>query len=114
VRISREDASVRDGYQELLGKLKQQLLGPLGKLAEQTRRDIIAGRIVDARLNDLVVRVRANASSVTQAHIDALKAAGTDEDEIFDAVVCAAFLAGEERYEATLAVLAKAGDRDAT
>jgi len=92
-------------YEELLSQLRQRLVGPLGKLAKAVRQDILDGRIVDGRLNAFVVKVQANASSIVQADIDALKAEGFDEDQIFDAAVCAAFRAGEERYKATLHAL---------
>ena len=91
---------VRQSYAEFLGQLREQLLGPLGKLPASIRRDILEGRIVDGVLNAFVVRIRANATSITQAHIDELKAAGLDEDEIFDAAVCAAFYSGFERFQA--------------
>jgi hypothetical protein len=95
-----DSLEVRQPYADFLRQLREQLLGPLGKLPASVRLDILEGRIVDGVLNTFVVRVRANATSVTQGHIDELKAAGLDEDEIFDAAVCAAFYAGFERYQA--------------
>jgi hypothetical protein len=103
---------VREPFGPFLERLRQQLVGPLGKLPAHVRRDIIEGRILDGPLNAFVVRVRANATSVTQQHIDELKASGLDEDEIFDAAVCAAFVAGVERYEAGMKALR--GSSDAT
>jgi len=101
---------MRDSYSDYLSRLREQLLGPLGKLSPGIRRDILEGRIVEGALNAFVVRIRGNASSVTQEHIDELKAAGLDEDEIFDAAVCAAFVAGAERYQAAMKALNEAGD----
>ena len=105
-----DPVTVQQPYAEFLNLLREQLLGPLGKLPAAVRRDILEGRIVDGVLNAFVVRVRANATSVTQAHIDKLKAAGLDEDEIFDAAVCAAFYAGFERYQAGVNALKGTAD----
>jgi hypothetical protein len=96
---------MRQSYAEFLRQLREQLLGPLGKLPASIRRDILEGRIIDGPLNAFVVRVRANATSVTQTHIDELKASGLDEDEIFDAAICAAFYAGFERFQAGMNAL---------
>jgi alkylhydroperoxidase/carboxymuconolactone decarboxylase family protein YurZ len=101
---------VREPFSDYLNRLRGQLLGPLGRLSAELRRDIIEGRIVEGALNAFVVRVRANAASVTQEHIDQLKAEGLDEDEIYDATVCAAFVAGAERYNAALNALNEAKD----
>jgi pyruvate/oxaloacetate carboxyltransferase len=101
---------VRESYADYLNRLKDQLLGPLGKLPAAVRRDIIEGRIVEGVLNTFIVRVRANATSVTQEHIDELKASGLTEDEILDATLCAAFVAGTERYEAAMRALEEAKD----
>jgi hypothetical protein len=103
---------MRKSYAEFLDQLQKQLLGPLGKLPADVRRDIIDGRILEGKLNAFVVRVRANATSVTQEHIDELKASGLGEDEIFEATICAAFLAGLERYQ--VAMKALSGSTDAT
>jgi hypothetical protein len=72
--------SVREPYPDFLKRLREQLLGPAGRLAANVRRDIVEGRIVEGVLNAFVVRVRANASSVTQEHIYELKMKGYDED----------------------------------
>jgi alkylhydroperoxidase/carboxymuconolactone decarboxylase family protein YurZ len=101
---------VRASYADFLQRLSEQLLGPRGKLAAAVRRDILEGRILEGALNAFVVRVRANAPTVTQAHIDELRANGMDEDEIFDAAVCAAFYAGAERFQAVVSALKEAGD----
>ena len=101
---------MRESYSDYLNRLREQLLGPLGKLAPGVRRDILDGRIVEGAVNAFVVRVRGNASSVTQQHIDELKASGLDEDEIFDAAVCAAFVAGAERYQTAMKALQESAD----
>jgi hypothetical protein len=93
-----------------LAQLKTQLLGPLGKLSAEVRRDIVEGRIIEEPLNAFVIRVRASASTVTQAHVDALKASGLDEDSIFDATVCAAFVAGMERWTLAMKALGRSDD----
>jgi alkylhydroperoxidase family enzyme len=104
------DTPMATPFTDYMNRLRDQLLGPLGKLPVEVRREIIEGRIVEGALNAFVVRVRANATSVKQEHIDELKAAGFDEDEIFDATVCAAFVAGVERYQAALNALKAAND----
>jgi hypothetical protein len=73
------------------------------------RRDILDGRILSEPLNNFVVRVRANASSIGPTHVSELKAIGMSEDEIFEATVCAAYRASVERYAAFQAAL---GDGD--
>src|SRR5262245_3920735 len=97
-------------FVDYMDRVREQLLGPLGKLPVAVRREILEGRIVEGVLNAFVVRVRANAASVTQQHIDELKASGLDEDEIFDATVCAAFVAGAERYQAAVNALKEASN----
>ena len=109
-RIITDDDPMRASFADFLRKLREQLLGPGGKLALKAREDILDGRIVEAPLNEFVVRVRANASSITQGHVDELKASGLGEDEIFEATVCAAFVAGQERYQAVMKLLAKVDD----
>ncbi|MFL5944845.1 MAG: hypothetical protein ACJ74D_02110 [Gaiellaceae bacterium] len=50
-------------------------------------------------------KVRLHAYKVTDADVDALKAAGLSEDEIFEHTVAAAVTAGLERLDAGLATL---------
>jgi hypothetical protein len=87
-------------YDAFLERLRRCLLDPSGRLPVAVRTEIVEGRIVEEPLNAFVVRVRGNASSVTQAHIDELKTAGFSEDQIFEATVCAAYRAGVERWQA--------------
>ena len=50
-------------------------------------------------------RVRTRAYSVTDAEVEALKAAGISEDEIFEQTVAVALAEGLRRLDAGLAVL---------
>ena len=50
-------------------------------------------------------KVRLHAYKVTDADVEALKAAGFSEDEIFEQTVSAAVAAGLERLDAGLATL---------
>jgi hypothetical protein len=101
---------MRKSYREFLERLKERLVGPDGDLPADVRQSIIDGRILDEPLNAFVVRVRANASSLTQRDIDALKARGLSEDEIFEATICAAFVSGLERYQMAMKALQEASD----
>src|SRR5688572_32900872 len=109
-RFRRASSKMRTSYGEFIVRLRQELEGPLGKLAFKLRTDILEGRILEEPLNGFVVRVRANATSVTQQHIDELKASGLDEDGIFEASVCAAFVAGMERWQAAMKAMGKPSD----
>ena len=53
-----------------------------------------------------VEKVRQHAWRVTDADVEALRAAGLSEDEIFEATVAAAVSAGLDRLEAGLRTLA--------
>jgi alkylhydroperoxidase/carboxymuconolactone decarboxylase family protein YurZ len=59
-------------------------------------------------LDALVGKVAARPVRVTDADLDAAKAAGCTEDEIFELVVCAAVGESARLYEAGLAALAEA------
>jgi hypothetical protein len=101
---------MRKPYAPFLEQLKASLLDKGCVLPVEVRTDIIAGRILEGALNAFVVRVRGNASSITQQHIDELKAGGLTEDEIFEATLCAAFLAGHERYQAAMKAMGEQTD----
>ena len=62
-------------------------------------------RIAPAELGGYLEKVRLHAYKVTDRDVDALKAAGLTEDEIFEHTVSAAVAAGLERLDAGLATL---------
>ena len=62
-------------------------------------------RPVSAEFKAYIEKVRTGAYAVTDADIDALKAAGHSEDEIFEQTVSAAVSAGLLRLEAGLETL---------
>ena len=73
----------------------------IASLASAARPDRAAPRAFDAYLS----KVRRQAYRVTDADVDALKAAGYSEDEIFEHTVAAAVAAGLERLRAGLETL---------
>ena len=54
---------------------------------------------------EYLTKVRQDAPTVTDADVEALKAAGLSEDEIFEQTVAVAVAAGLERLDAGLAAL---------
>ncbi len=62
-------------------------------------------RPVPAELAPYVEKVRLHAYEVTDGDVDALKAAGFSEDDIFEQTVSAAVAAGLERLDAGLRTL---------
>jgi alkylhydroperoxidase family enzyme len=81
----------------------------------ETRYDALVARLREAAHPDrpappvaaaYVSKVRSGAYAVTAADVDALKAAGMSEDEIFELTVSTAVGAGLGRLEAGLRALA--------
>jgi alkylhydroperoxidase family enzyme len=75
-------------------------------LIERLREAACPGRPVPEALRAYAESVRSNAYLVTDEDVDALKAAGYDEDRIFEVTVAAAVAAGLERRDAALRTLA--------
>jgi hypothetical protein len=90
---------MRASYRNFLHKLRGQLLGRDAKLPVDDRRAILDDRLDgDHRLATFTARVRTRAWTMTDGEIDELKASGFEEDEIFEAAICAAVSAGEQRF----------------
>jgi hypothetical protein len=60
---------VRASYSGFLAALRDRLLVQTARLPLEVRRDILDGRILSEPLNNFVVRVRANASSIGPTHV---------------------------------------------
>ena len=63
------------------------------------------GRAAPEAMAEYLDKVQRHAPTVTDADVEALKAAGLSEDEIFEQTVSAAVAAGLERLDAGLRVL---------
>jgi alkylhydroperoxidase family enzyme len=73
----------------------------IADLREAARRD----RAAPEEMAQYLDKVRRNAPTVTDADVEALKAGGLSEDEIFEQTVATAVAAGLERLDAGLAAL---------
>ena len=73
----------------------------IGELREAARPD----RAAAAAMAEYLDKVRRNVPTVTDADVEALKAAGLSEDEIFEQTVATAVGAGLERLDRGLAAL---------
>jgi alkylhydroperoxidase family enzyme len=74
-------------------------------LIAELREAAQPGRAAPEAMADYLDKVRRHAPSVTDADVEALKAAGFSEDEIFEQTVATAVAAGLERLHAGLASL---------
>jgi alkylhydroperoxidase family enzyme len=73
----------------------------IADLREAARPD----RAAPEAMAEYLDKVRRNAPTVTDADVEALKAGGLPEDEIFEQTVATAVAAGLERLDAGLAAL---------
>ena len=74
-------------------------------LIAELREAAQPGRVAPEAMVAYLDKVWRNAPTVTDADVEALKAAGLSEDEIFEQTVAAAVGAGLERLDAGLAAL---------
>jgi alkylhydroperoxidase family enzyme len=79
-----------------------------GTASRASRRAAFDNAELDEPLRTLVGKVARQPTRVTDEDIDAAKASGLTEDQIFEVVVCAAVGQATRQYQAALAALAEA------
>jgi len=78
-----------------------------GRLDSSVRRSAIDGGPVPAEVTALVSKIRARASDVTDADIDHARAAGYDEDQLFELTVATAVGESQRRLNRVLDLLGR-------
>jgi len=76
-----------------------------GKLDAELRKKLLDGKTPSSALGAFAVKVQENATSITDAHVEALRTAGHSEDEIFETVIASAVGAGVQRVRRVLGLL---------
>jgi alkylhydroperoxidase family enzyme len=85
--------------------LQDCVLGDSGRLAKSVRLGALSGDTLPAELAPFVAKVRDASYRVTDEDVNALRAAGLSEDEIFELTVAAAVGASAEQAESALSAL---------
>lgn len=93
---------------ELHRALLARVLGSAGQAPPGLRRATFDNAGLDEPLRTLIDKVAHHAYRVTDEDVAAVRAAGLSEDEIFEAVVCAAVGQADRQYRSALAALAAA------
>lgn len=84
-----------------------------GEATRAQRRAAFDNAWLASPLNMLIDKVAQHAYRVTDEDIDAAKASGLSEDQIFEIVVCAAIGQATRQYDAARAALAAVTERSA-
>jgi alkylhydroperoxidase family enzyme len=85
--------------------LVTRILEGAGKASSSERRAAFNNSGLAGPLSALVDKVARHAYRVTDEDIDAAKATGLSEDQVFEIVVCAAIGQATRQYDAALAAL---------
>jgi hypothetical protein len=83
-----------------------------GKAIHAQRRAAFENASLEGPLNTLINKVARYAYRVTDEDINAVKASGFNEDQIFELVVCAALGQATRQYESALAALDAASKKE--
>jgi alkylhydroperoxidase family enzyme len=94
-----------DPYAPLLAEVRRAVLDAPATTDTKLRRAAATRGEVPASLASYLDKVHDAAHAITDADVDALKAAGHDDDAIFELTVAAAIGAASHRAERVLAVL---------
>ena len=78
-----------------------------GRASRADRRAAFDNAGLDAPVSTLIDKVAQSADTITDADFAAAKAAGLDEDQIFELVVCAAVGEASRQYASALAALTR-------
>lgn len=96
------DDKKRAAYRALVDRV---LNGP-GRATTRQRADAFNNEGLDPPLRDLIGKVAATPTRVTEADFAAAKDSGCTEDQLFELVICAAVGQSARLYEAGLQALA--------
>lgn len=92
--------------------LRDRILSGSGKASAELRAHAFADSGLPPPLDGLLGKVARTPTLVTDADLDAARAAGFSEDELFELVICSAVGQSTRLYDAGLVALAEAlGDR---
>lgn len=94
-----------DPYADAMKRLADVVLSGPGSLPSQVRTAAAGGEDVPGPLAPYVRKVAVHAYRVTDGDIEALRAAGYSEDQIFELTISVALGAGRVRLEAGLSAL---------
>ena len=94
-----------DPYESGIRLLLKTVLTRPGWLSPELRQAALRGAEIPGLLGTYVSQVRQRAWEITGADIEALQQADWNEEQIFEATICAAIGAGVARLETGLAVL---------
>lgn len=97
-------------YAGSINELERRILAGPGTLDPQVRLQAAARSGLADELAEYIEKVHLHAYKIDEADIDALRAAGYTEDQIFELTVAAAYGAARLRLDAGLAALGPATD----
>lgn len=92
---------------DVFRRVHDAVLGETGSLPQTTRRALATGRGIPPELEAYADKVARHAYRVTERDLDALRAAGHDDDAIFEATVAVALNAGLNRRDLGLAAVGR-------
>jgi hypothetical protein len=103
--VQEDAARPRHRHAEVVDALRGAILGPAGRSPADARRLAYDGRTTSEPLATYLSKVRDASYRITDADIAALRAAGLDEDSIFELTVAAALGSAGERLDAGIRAL---------
>ena len=98
-------------HQDFAAALRARVL-ETGSLPRELRMRALDGDSAEAAppYSELIRQVRADSSRVTDAHVDAVRAAARSQKEAFELVLASAIGAGLERWRAAADAIREAGN----
>lgn len=95
-------------HDAVMQRLHDAVLGPDGSLPYETRLALATGRDIPVELERYANKVARHAYRVTDRDLDELRAAGYDDDAIFEITVAVALGVGLHRRDVGLAAIESA------
>ena len=95
-------------HADVFRRIHDAVLGEAGSLPHATRLALAAGSGIPAELEAYAHKVARHAYRVTERDLEALRAAGYDDDAIYEVTVAVALGVGLHRRDVGLAALGRA------
>jgi hypothetical protein len=99
-------------YAKVVSWLREAVVATPGKLPEATRRALVAGGDAGGVTAAFVAKVRTHAYKITDEDVAALRAAGWDDEGIYELTIATSVGEGLRRLDIGLAALRAAQAKD--